>query len=209
MSAISQINQIVAMQIELNERTVTDWINQNLDWDAAVLVEVAEAVDSTAWKWWKHGTDDLINLQIEAVDILHFLISKALVQFKDPGLVSEKIAEIASRNQPTNLPAVDWLKQIALYTLENKVMLAIQALFGLFSALEMDLNEVHQSYISKNLLNHYRQERGYNDPAANYRKIINGEEDNLVFKKIVAEFGSGIEDLTRLKQVLFSKMDEA
>lgn len=209
MSAISQIRQLVTMQIELNERTVTDWINQNLDWDAAVLVEVAEAVDSTAWKWWKHGTDDLVNLQIEAVDILHFLISKALVELREPELVAKKITEIARIAPSKSLPAVDWLKQIALYTLENQVLLAIKALFGLFDALEMDLNEVHQSYISKNLLNHYRQERGYNDPNGQYRKIINGLEDNLVFKKIVAEVGSEIQDLAELKQVLFAKMDEA
>lgn len=208
MEAISQVRQIVDLQIQLNERTVGDWINKNLDWDAAVLVEVAEAVDSTAWKWWKHGTDDLQNLQIEAVDILHFLVSKALVQYKEPGLVADKIAEIASGAQPSSLPAINWLKQIALYTLENKVMMAVQALFGLFGALEMDLNQVHQDYISKNMLNHYRQERGYNDASANYRKIINGEEDNIVFKRLVAEVGINIQDLEVLKQVLFSKMDQ-
>lgn len=206
---LEQLRQIVKMQNELNEATITDWINKGLDWDSAILVEVAEAIDSTDWKWWKAGETDLVNLKIEAIDILHFLISKALVQYQDEELVAKQLNDMASRLKPSTQPAKAWLKQVALYTLENKVTLAMQALLDLFMALEMDVSAIFEAYITKNLLNHYRQERGYKDAAANYPKIIDGEEDNLVFARLVKEHGSGVTDLAVLKELLFQKMDEA
>lgn len=206
---LEQLRQIVKMQNELNEATITDWINKGLDWDSAILVEVAEAIDSTDWKWWKAGETDLVNLKIEAIDILHFLISKALVQYRDEELIAKQLSDMASRLKPSTQPAKAWLKQVALYTLENKVTLAMQALLDLFMTLEMDVAAIFEAYITKNLLNHYRQERGYKDAAANYPKIIDGEEDNLVFARLVKEYGSETADLTVLKELLFQKMDEA
>lgn len=209
MQAKSQLQQIVEMQILLNERTVSNWMAQDLDWDSAILVEVAEAVDSTDWKWWKHGQTDLDNLRVEAVDLLHFLISKALNQYRDSDFVVKTLLDISQHQKPNTLAAVEWLKQIALYTLENKVIKALQSLFGLFSVLDMDLTRVHQAYITKNLLNHYRQDRGYKDPAGDYLKIINGEEDNQVFARLVSNVAEEVIDLEILRATLFKAMDQA
>lgn len=208
MEAKSQIRQIVEMQIQLNERTVPNWMEQNLDWDSAVLVEVAEAVDSTDWKWWKHTETDMANLRVEAVDLLHFLISKALNQYRDSEFVVKTIADMAAHLKPNDMTPVEWLKQIALYTLENKVVKALQSLLDLFVVLDMDLTAIHQAYITKNLLNHYRQERGYKDPKGQYLKVINGDEDNVVFARLVADVGEEVTDLETLKQLLFERMDQ-
>ena len=45
-----KVRHIVTMQMALNERTVPNWLSKGLDWDTAILVEVAEAIDSTDWK---------------------------------------------------------------------------------------------------------------------------------------------------------------
>lgn len=208
MHAKSQIEQIVAMQILLNERTVPNWMAQDLDWDSAILVEAAEAIDSTDWKWWKHGETDMANLRVEAVDLLHFLISKALKQYRDTDFVVKTMLELVEHKGPNSLSYVDWLKQVALYTLENKVIKALQALFGLFDRLEMNLTAVHQAYMTKNLLNHYRQERGYKDADGDYLKMIEGEEDNVVFARLVASLGEEVLDIELLRATLFKAMDQ-
>lgn len=208
MHAKSQLEQIVAMQILLNERTVPNWMAHDLDWDSAILVETAEAIDSTDWKWWKHGETDMANLRVEAVDLLHFLISKALKQYRDSDFVVKTLLELVEHQGPNSLSYVDWLKQVALYTLENKVIKALQALFGLFDRLEMNLTDVHQAYMTKNLLNHYRQERGYKDADGDYLKWIEGEEDNVVFARLVASLGEEVLDIELLRATLFKAMDQ-
>lgn len=208
MDAQLLLRQIVEMQIELNDRTVENWMDKHLDWDSAILVEVAEAIDSTDWKWWKHGTTDLPNLRIEAVDLLHFLISKALTIHHEADYIVRNLVEIVENQQPNQLDELSWLKQVALYTLENKVLKALHALFNLFTQLGMDLSAIHQAYISKNLLNHYRQERGYKDPNAQYLKIIGGEEDNQVFARVVKQQSEQAEDLAHLKERVFVVMDQ-
>lgn len=208
MQAKSQIEQIVSMQILLNERTIPNWMAHDLDWDSAILVETAEAIDSTDWKWWKHGETDMANLRVEAVDLLHFLISKALKQYRDSDFVVKTLLELVEHKGPNSMSYVDWLKQVALYTLENKVIKALQALFGLFARLDMDLTVVHQAYMTKNLLNHYRQERGYKDADGDYLKLIEGEEDNVVFARLVASLGEEVLDIELLRATLFKAMDQ-
>ncbi|WP_083945131.1 dUTP diphosphatase [Thiomicrospira microaerophila] len=46
----SVFEHIVSMQVELNERTASNWLEAEFDWDAAILVECAESIDSTNWK---------------------------------------------------------------------------------------------------------------------------------------------------------------
>lgn len=71
--------------------------------------------------------------------------------------------------------------------------------------LGIDIHEVRAMYFAKNLLNEYRQERGYKDPNGNYQKVINGVEDNVHFLAIVKGIGVGVYDL---REKAFAKMDE-
>lgn len=41
----------------------------------ALDMEKCEAIDSLNWKWWKKGEDNIDNLKVELVDMLHFLVS--------------------------------------------------------------------------------------------------------------------------------------
>lgn len=50
----------------------TDLITKYL---VAMQVEMTELLDSMPWKWWKKGEFNLQNARVEAVDILHFLVS--------------------------------------------------------------------------------------------------------------------------------------
>ncbi len=193
LSIEQMFRHIVEMQCELNEKTVPNWLAKNLDWETAILVEVAEAIDSTDWKWWKHTETDLVNLKIEAIDLLHFLVAKIVdekAQARKLYLASEKVvkdlvinydAAFKCRDEPT----VEILKSIAYYTIKGFTGSALFWLFGLFNKLEMDAQSIYKAYITKNLLNHYRQERGYKDPSGDYLKVINGREDNVVFAECI------------------------
>jgi hypothetical protein len=68
----------------------------------------------------------------------------------------------------------------------------------------MNFDDVSVMYFAKNLLNEYRQLRGYNDPNGNYPKVINEVEDNVRFLAIVRELGH---DAKNLKARAFSLMD--
>lgn len=70
--------------------------------------------------------------------------------------------------------------------------------------LGMDHKDVIELYLTKNLLNEYRQQRGYNDPTASYPKMVNGVEDNVRFLAIVKELGH---NHPTLKESAFNMMD--
>jgi dimeric dUTPase (all-alpha-NTP-PPase superfamily) len=50
-----------------------------LQFELAMRQEMAEAIDSLSWKWWKKTEDDWQNIKVELVDILHFWVSMCTV----------------------------------------------------------------------------------------------------------------------------------
>ena len=83
------LNEIFEEQKRLNEK-----INPNLykeisdpeikrqrymQFDLALKQEMAEAIDSLSWKWWKKQDDDWDNIKVELVDMLHFWVSMCTV----------------------------------------------------------------------------------------------------------------------------------
>jgi dimeric dUTPase (all-alpha-NTP-PPase superfamily) len=212
---------VFAKQLELNDVAVTGWINKRLDWNTAILVESAEAIDSTNWKWWKTTEDDLENLKVEIIDLLCFVISKSYesCHFDDPSLEFEQIVSkfsitftqgAAYQKSHEEGNVVHWLKQMTIGALTDNNKLMIQSLGSACSLLGMSAEELKTRHLTKNLLNHYRQERGYNDPSINYRKVVEGKEDNIWFKTIVSGVIIDNPDMDNeaLKAVSFSLMDK-
>lgn len=217
--------EIVELQIELNDKTVPDWVKAGLDWDTAILVEVAEAIDSTKWKWWKAGANDVENLKVEAIDILHFLISRILVGW-DVG--SSSIEYLAEKMEAAHLMCsatpglegptiftedsdsseiVEVLKSVGGNTLNGNPFLALENLLYLFRLLGMSKKDIYSAYMTKNILNHYRQERGYKDADSGYRKVVDGLEDNVHAKKIVELFSQECSGIADLRVCVFKNMD--
>lgn len=83
--AKKMIMNMIKMQIALNNETNgTCWINgitnkgKDIDWALCMEQEISEAIDSFPWKHWKNIDDltgDMDNLEVEIVDIMHFIIS--------------------------------------------------------------------------------------------------------------------------------------
>lgn len=79
---MNNIRQIIAviiqMQYDLNSKINKEWCDAGNDWFRAMWTEAAEAIMSTAWKWWKKESVDWSNIKVELIDIFHFLLSASI-----------------------------------------------------------------------------------------------------------------------------------
>jgi ABC-type hemin transport system ATPase subunit len=57
---------------------------------------------------------------------------------------------------------------------------------------EMSWNDAYTQYVSKNVLNIFRQRHGYKEGT--YIKIWNGEEDNVVLARLLSQLDPARED---------------
>ncbi|MCX7886557.1 MAG: dUTPase [Verrucomicrobiae bacterium] len=79
---IFRLQEQLNLRIGVDTRNMTDEDRQKwvLNYCRAMSQEVAELTDSVPWKWWaKYQSFDKQNARVEVVDMLHFLISLALV----------------------------------------------------------------------------------------------------------------------------------
>jgi hypothetical protein len=70
------------LQDEINKRINKKWTKERTEEDffRAIWLETAELMEELPWKWWKRVETDYDNLQIEVVDIFHFLLSLILLK---------------------------------------------------------------------------------------------------------------------------------
>ncbi len=196
------------LQETLNKKINPEWrkIRTKKDFSRATWIECAELVDSLPWKWWKKVEPDMENVQIEVVDIWHFVMSYLLLDYKDIGklLESEEIEMFKKginedfHNIPINgayinhyLAETDKNEKL-IWTTERVAEGFLKQnsiegffFFGLLVKNTISFEKLYLLYIGKNVLNHIRQEMGYN--KGNYKKTINGMEDNQYLFKIVNE----------------------
>lgn len=198
------------LQAELNESTNgsqwTSGITKNkkiINWRRCIYMECAEMIDSFSWKHWKNidQEPDWENLQIEVVDVWHFIISLAIENYSQTlrGTVDTLALDVAQlkafeqltesnnkfASQDILIAKVEELMRITL----DKGALELEALFENFFDLVimsgLDLETLYRLYVGKNILNQFRQDNGYKDGS--YIKVWDGLEDNVVMKRIWEE----------------------
>lgn len=84
---IFRLQEALNLRIGVDTRQMTDEQRQQwvLNYCRAMSQEIAELTDSVPWKWWaKYQTFDKQNARVEVVDLMHFLISLALVLEMSP-----------------------------------------------------------------------------------------------------------------------------
>lgn len=100
-----RLAELFRLQKELNARigVHTDGMTQEdqqewlLHYCRAMSQEIAELTDCVPWKWWaKYQTFDHQNARVEVVDMMHFLISAALVL----GMSAEDLFEDLHQKTP-------------------------------------------------------------------------------------------------------------
>lgn len=177
----ARLRNMAVLQDSHNRQVHADWRDQGYEYYRAVWIECAELLDHIGWKWWRRQQRDLEQVRLEIVDIWHFGLSDLL----RANAVNDALADrMASRAGPVEgadfRAAVEMLAQRAL---ENR-RFDIDAFIDVMNALPMGLDELHDIYVGKNVLNAFRQDHGYRDGS--YVKTWNGREDNAHLAEIAA-----------------------
>ena len=203
---------MLQLQAQLNESTNgekwTEGVTKNgktINWRRCIYMECAEMVDSFSWKHWKsiNQEPDWNNLKIEVVDVWHFIMSLAIENYSKnlkggvedlalniSGLPSFSTIDIQNSSygaQGKVIEKVENIIRLALDEDELKLEEMLSEFFDLAVMSGLDLETLYRLYVGKNILNQFRQDNGYKDGT--YIKVWNGEEDNVVMKRIWEENG--------------------
>lgn len=206
------IKKMFEKQDELNNHTNgTDWrLNKNLKWYRAIWTEAAELIDYTNWKWWKAQDTNLKDIEMEVIDIWHFMMSD-MMTYTDITTCTETVY-LAFKNQfehPSRFAfsevqeCAEYLAYRTLY--DHKFHL--EAFIKLCSILNLNIEQIYKLYMGKNVLNKFRQDNGYK--IKQYQKMWNGQEDNVHLMKYldgVVEIGEDFEEeIYRNLQEMYKK----
>lgn len=174
------------LQDSMNKKIDAEWIGKRHAYLRAVLVEATEALEHYGWKWWKKQSPDMPQLRIELIDIWHFVLSEYLLRADGDKaaavktMTAEWILDAALDFDGTryDLQTLDIRRQLELLAALAAVRrLNLPLLALLFAACELTPGTLFREYVSKNVLNHFRQDRGYK--TGDYKKTWDGAEDNV------------------------------
>lgn len=176
----AQLRQMFTMQHKLNGAINPNWVaDPSQDWHCAVVVEGAEMIDHYGWKWWKHQTPDIEQVQLELVDIWHFLMSAELKRHPQLSIEQaiEKSCEIWSEHFNVASQSGDFLPLAKALVGKSAVGdMPYVEFCQVMATVDFDFDALYKWYIGKNVLNYFRQDHGYKDGS--YIKVWNGREDN-------------------------------
>ena len=71
---------MLSLQTSMNIKVDSNWVEARYPYLRAVIIEAAEAIEHHGWKWWKKQEKDLPQLQMELIDIWHFILSEILLR---------------------------------------------------------------------------------------------------------------------------------
>ncbi len=201
---------IVTVQSVLNEKADPNnprWQDVRTvdDFKLAAVLEMAELVESTPWKWWKGGSADLWNVKIELIDMLHFMASN--VEVLGTGTVDDETNVLGFLSGETvtkelfvdNDENVGTNRSYALNIIRDIVNKdeCFEIINHAMKAGGLEAAEISSIYIAKYTLNEIRWEGGY---ALNqYKKMKSGYtdengvqieavEDNVFLQSLVNDF---------------------
>ena len=206
---MNKVLQMLLLQQQLNDATNGEnWENgitkngKIIDWKRCTYLECAELIESYPWKHWKNidAKADYANIQIEAVDIWHFIMSQGLEDYKRQDLgnietLAENIMKLSNYNDfIADITATEknYYEQIEVVETLMKTLFCGESTEKLMEAFinvaiqsGLNLDKLYTLYVGKNILNQFRQDHGYKEGT--YIKIWNGEEDNVTMQSVLAK----------------------
>lgn len=173
---------MLQMQDEMNSRVHPSWRDQNYEWYRAIWIECAELMDHYGWKWWKKQSPDREQVILELIDIWHFGLSSLLQEEISEDKIADRLeaAMLATQLDQGFLGEVETFAQRTLSTRQFDPLLFNR----LLCHMDISLDHLYRSYVGKNVLNFFRQDRGYKEGS--YKKHWqDGREDNVHLVEIV------------------------
>lgn len=207
---------MLSLQARMNAKVDPDWVQARYPYLRAVAIEGAEAIEHHGWKWWKKQDKDLPQLQMELIDIWHFILSEILL--RNEGDEEEPLAALLTAMQEistqTEFEVDGESYQLADLDLLRKLelMIALSVLrrieLPLFASImadcEMDWMELYRQYVGKNVLNMFRQDNGYK--SGSYLKEWHGREDNEYLVEIIHRLDA---DAADFEERVYAELAEA
>lgn len=198
---IEQTRAMLKLQADMNSTVNPDWLTAGYPFLRAVVVETAEALDHVGWKWWKRQDINIEQVRVELVDILHFYLSAVLVQENgDTENAARFLVESSGSRDtvqfdgneytPSELDLLELLELMAGLAVSRRLQLSL--LEASLTKCSLDWDTTSKIYISKNVLNIFRQKHGYKEGS--YIKIWHGDEDNTHLVNLANELNLGSED---------------
>lgn len=185
------IAEIVQLQSNANDKAKPDWLTNPPPYLRAAAVESFEALEHiNLWKWWKAGNPDFEQASMEMVDILHFVVSQEIINFKgDLAQTTDFLVEQfnvglqdAIEHDDVDFETLnDAIEKMAGQFINREIHYATFILVTRMCGLS--LTDLFTWYVGKNALNNARQALGYK--AGTYQKIWDGKEDNVYLVEII------------------------
>ncbi len=223
---MNHIETMLRLQQELNDATNgVGWEKgmthngKRIDWRRCIWLEAAELVESYPWKHWKsiYADPDYDNIKIETVDIWHFVMSEALRIFAVEGRGG--IGDLAEAMTSTEAYRRFALERTPEHTDPYAEIAQVEALVGMvFGSASVEEwtaqfyrvawqsgltpDALYRLYIGKNILNRFRQDHGYKEGT--YRKMWQGEEDNVVMQRALEHEAMRPEALYRMLEMAYT-----
>ncbi len=211
---MEKVLEMLLLQQELNDATNGEgWEagktknGKVINWKRCIYMECAEMVDSFAWKHWKAIDADpaWANLQIEVVDVWHFIMSLGLEDYSQNfrGTIEDLAMKISEEPGYQTLQENGELEfaepSTIMAKVEDLILNAVnrdtidgpklfEDFFELAYMSKLNLQDLYRLYVGKNILNQFRQDNGYKEGT--YIKVWNGKEDNVVMQALWEENAS-------------------
>ena len=195
-----QASTMLSLQTSMNIKVDPNWVEARYPYLRAVVIEAAEAIEHHGWKWWKKQEKDLPQLQMELIDIWHFILSEILLrnqadQDKSLTALTDSLSDSSTQNvinfddQHILINELDLIAKFELLialSVSRRIELALFA--SIMTDCEISWTELYCQYVGKNVLNMFRQDKGYKEGT--YQKIWNGREDNEYLVEIIGSLDS-------------------
>lgn len=211
---VAQINTLLRLQSAMNSKVDANWVAASYPYLRAVVIEAAEAVEHHGWKWWKKQVCDLPQLQMELVDIWHFLLSEILLREQgqmaaatsalQAHLANSRHDDASCDGQVFDLASMSLLDKLQLLiTLSGLNRVELNVFRSILEDSQMDWSELYRQYVGKNVLNFFRQDHGYKDGS--YLKIWDNREDNEHLVELMASLP---QDSGNFPELLYSALKQ-
>lgn len=181
MFTVEQLKEMFVLQENLERHISGDnWRDQGHDYALCVHMECAEIIDHYGWKHWKKQDPPNVDvIAMEIVDVWHFCL--AYILEKERKLSFEELAEKYWDHLQKAVEMAekeDFIEScigmsFSMYAM-NQVPLG--NLIAIMEEVGLDFVQLYILYISKNVLNRFRQDKGYK--TGEYAKIWGNKEDN-------------------------------
>jgi hypothetical protein len=184
---------MLTMQHNMNTRVHENWVDQNFEWYRATWIECGELIEHYGYKWWKKQAPDLDQVRLEVIDIWHFGMSALFAGGRSIDEIAGDIADELESHTPTGLGVREATEKLALHSLETRSF-SPSRFWDLMLAAGLDFDSLYTAYVGKNVLNFFRQDKGYKEGT--YHKNWGGREDNEHLSELVAQLDSSAQDFS-------------